>query len=59
MVEDNNKKDKLKAAVVTVVVHAVLVAFLAFLTLQVSEPEKEPPVIKGAVRSSPPHTPPT
>ena len=41
MVEDNNKKDKLKAAVVTVVVHAVLVAFLAFLTLQVSEPEKD------------------
>ena len=41
MVEDNNKKDKLKAAAVTVVVHAVLVAFLAFLTLQVSEPEKD------------------
>ena len=41
MVEDNNKKDKLKAAAVTVVVHAVLVAFLAFLTLQVSEPERD------------------
>ena len=41
MVEDNNKKDKLKAAAVTVVVHAVLVAFLAFLTLHVSEPEKD------------------
>ena len=41
MVEDNNRKDKLKAAAVTVVVHAVLVAFLAFLTLQVSEPEKD------------------
>ena len=41
MVEDNNKKDKLKAAAVTVVVHVVLVALLALLTLHVSEPEKD------------------
>ena len=51
-----NKKDKIKAAAATVLVHLLLALLLAFLTLSVAEPDKQDedgvPVLLGQVEDA-------